>query len=296
MKNLARSRGDRLFDLFNILLFAFVSLIVIYPLYFMIIASFSDPQSINSGAVWLLPQDITFEGYSRILNDPNIWLGYRNSIFYTIVGTAINVALIIPAGYALSRRDLLGRNPIIIFIVFTMFFNGGLIPTYLVVKNLGMLDTIWALILPSAVGVYNLIICRTYFQSTIPDALYEAAAIDGSTNTGFFFRVVLPLSLPIIAVMVLFHVVMHWNSYFPALIYLKDEVKRPLQLILREILIISQQQDNMVVDSESIADQQRIAELVKYGVVIVASLPVLVLYPFLQKYFVKGVMIGSIKG
>jgi putative aldouronate transport system permease protein len=293
---MTKGHGDRLFDWLNALFFIGIIGIVFYPLYFMVISSFSDPSSVNAGQVWLLPQDITFEGYKRIINDPNIWMGYRNAILYTVVGTAINVALTIPAGYALSRKDLQGRHAVMIFIIITMFFQGGLIPTYLVVKNLGMLDSIWALVLPHAVSVYNLIICRTYFQSTIPDGLHEAAVVDGCTNTRFFVRIVIPLSLPIIAVMILFHAVWHWNSYFPALIYLKEESKRPLQLILREILIISQQQANMLDDQEGMAEQQRIAELVKYGVVIVASIPVLVLYPMLQRYFVKGVMIGSNQG
>lgn len=294
MNAFAKSKGDHLFDFLNYFLFTLILIVVLYPLYFIIIASFSDPNAIAEGKIWLIPEQITIEGYQRILNEATIWNGYKNSIIYMLVGTAVNMLLTLPAGYALSRSDLVGRKFILGLFVFTMFFNGGLIPTYLIVKSLGMLDTLWALVLPNAIVVYYLIIARTFFQVTIPETLLEAAKMDGCRNTQFFLRVVLPLSSPIIAVMVLFHAVMHWNAYFSALIYLKDLNMRPLQLIMRDILITSQQAS--VGDVEDSAMRQRVAELVKYGVVIVGSLPVLILYPFLQKYFVKGIMIGAIKG
>jgi len=271
-------------------------LAVLYPLYFIVIASVSDPNAINSGQVWFWPKNLTFEGYERILGDSAIWRGYRNSILYTALGTTINVFLTLTAAYALSRKDLVGRNLIMFFFAFTMFFSGGLIPTYLVVRDLKMINTIWALVIPNAVAVWNIIIARTFFESTIPQELLEAAQIDGCSNTKFFWKIVLPLAKPLIAIMILFYGIGHWNSFFDALIYLRDEALYPLQIILRNILIQNEMSAQMVMDVESYAAQQRVAELVKYGVIMVASVPPLILYPFLQKYFVKGVFVGSIKG
>jgi putative aldouronate transport system permease protein len=271
-------------------------ILVVYPLYFIVIASISNPNMIYEGKVWFLPKDITFEGYQRIFNDSKIWLGYKNSIIYTFVGTIVNVAFTLMAAYALSRRDLYGRNLIMFLFLFTMFFSGGLIPTYLVVKDLGLLNTMWALILPKAVAVWNVIVARTYFQTSIPNELLEAAKMDGCSDAKFFWKIVVPLSKPIVAVMVLFYAVGHWNSYFDALIYLNNEDLYPLQLILRNILIQNEASTQMISDLDSLAAKQRVSELIKYGVIIVASIPLLILYPFVQKYFVKGVMIGGIKG
>jgi putative aldouronate transport system permease protein len=295
-KTTRRSKEDKIFDLINILLVAIMVILVVYPLYFIVIASISNPNLIYEGKVWLLPKDITFEGYQRIFNDSKIWLGYKNSIIYTFVGTLVNVSCTLMAAYALSRRDLYGRNLIMFLFLFTMFFSGGLIPTYLVVKNLGLLNTMWALILPKAVAVWNVIVARTFFQTSIPNELLEAAKIDGCSDAKFFWKIVLPLSKPIVAVMVLFYAVGHWNSYFDALIYLNNEDLYPLQLILRNILIQNEASTQMMSDIDSLASKQRVSELIKYGVIIVASIPLLVLYPFVQKYFVKGVMIGGIKG
>ena len=291
-----KSAGDVLFDAINYSLLTIGMLLILYPLYFVLIASVSDPNRIYSGDVWLYPQGITLDGYQRIFNDSIIWIGYANSLLYAVVGTAISVSLTLLAAYPLSRRDFVGRNIFMWFFMFTMFFNGGLIPTYLLVKDLGMINTIWALVIPGAAGVFNIIIVRTFFQSTIPDEMREAAFMDGCSNTRFFLLVVLPLSKPIIAVMVLFHVVGFWNGFFDALIYLNEEAKYPLQLVLRNILVQNQVSSNMMIDVESYAAKLRVTELIKYGVIIVASLPLLVLYPFLQRYFVKGAMIGSIKG
>jgi len=291
-----KSAGDVLFDALNYSLLTIGMLLILYPLYFVLIASVSDPNRIYSGDVWLYPQGITFDGYQRIFNDSMIWIGYANSLLYAVVGTAISVSLTLLAAYPLSRKDFVGRNMFMWFFMFTMFFNGGLIPTYLLVKDLDMINTIWALVIPGAAGVFNIIIVRTFFQSTIPDEMREAAFIDGCNNTKFFLRMVLPLSKPIIAVMVLFHVVGFWNGFFDALIYLNEEAKYPLQLVLRNILVQNQVSSNMMIDVESYAAKLRVTELIKYGVIIVASLPLLVLYPFLQRYFVKGAMIGSIKG
>jgi putative aldouronate transport system permease protein len=295
-KTSRKSKEDKIFDLINLILVAIMAVLVIYPLYFVIIASISNPNMIYEGKVWLLPKGITFEGYQRIFADSQIWIGYKNSIIYTFVGTLVNVAVTLMAAYALSRRDLYGRNIIMVMFLFTMFFSGGLIPTYLVVKNLGLLNTMWALILPKAVAVWNLIVARTYFQTTIPSEMLEAAKVDGCSDAKFFTKIVLPLSKPIVAVMVLFYAVGHWNSYFDALIYLNNEDLYPLQLILRNILIQNEASTQMISDLDSLAAKQRVSELIKYGVIIVASIPLLVLYPFVQKYFVKGVMIGGIKG
>ena len=298
MSAIKRTRSDKLFDRFNVLFFIFILLITIYPLYFMAIASFSSPEAVNNGKVWLLPKDITFEGYKMIFQHEQLWNGFKNSTIYTIVGTIINVVLTITGGYALSRKDLMGRNAFMFLIVFTMFFSGGLIPSYLLVKELGMVNTIWALIIPNAISAYNLIIVRTFFQSSIPDELLEAGIMDGCSNWKFFLKIAVPLSAPIIAVMVLFHAVGHWNQYFSALIYLRDSELYPLQLVLREVLILTQAQE--VVESGAMADvdhkMQQMSGLIKYGVVILSTLPMLILYPFVQKHFVKGVMIGSIKG
>ncbi|GGF99157.1 sugar ABC transporter permease [Paenibacillus albidus] len=291
-----KTRGDMWFDTINYVLLTIVMLLVLYPLYFVLNASFSDPDLIYSGEVWLFPKGFTLDGYERIFSDAAIWTGYANSIVYAVVGTVIGVAITVFAAYPLARKDLFGKSFIMWFLLVTMFFSGGLIPTYLLIKDLHMLNTIWALVLPGAGGVFNVIIVRTFFQSSIPDEMWEAASIDGCSNTRFFWSIVMPLSKSIIAVMVLYHVVGFWNGFFDALIYLNDEHKYPLQLVLRNILVQNQVSTGMMADVESYAAKMRVTELIKYGVIIVASVPLLVLYPFLQKYFVKGVMIGSIKG
>lgn len=291
-----KSKVDVLFDVINYSLLTVGMLLILYPLYFVLIASVSDPNQIYSGDVWLYPEGFTLDGYKRIFNDSAIWIGYGNSLLYASVGTAFSVILILLAAYPLSRKDLIGRNVFMWFFMLTMFFGGGLIPTYLLIKDLGMLNSIWAMVVPGAAGVFNIIIVRTFFESSIPDEMREAAFIDGSSNTKFFLSMVLPLSKPIIAVMVLYHVVGFWNGFFDALIYLSDQAKYPLQLVLRNILVQNQVNSSMMVDIASYSAKLRATELIKYGVIIVASLPLLVLYPFLQKYFVKGAMIGSIKG
>ncbi|KAF4323094.1 hypothetical protein G195_003903 [Phytophthora kernoviae 00238/432] len=245
--------------------------IIIYPLYFVVLASVTDPSAVQMTLFW--PEKFSLEGYKKILDSDNLWVAY-----------------------ALSRKDMEGRNTIMLVITFTMFFSGGLIPTYLTVKELGLLDSVWAMVIPNAVGAWNLIIARTFFQSTIPDELLEAAKIDGCSDAKFFWMMVLPLSQALIAIMVLFYGVAHWNSYFNALIYLRDQELFPLQLVLRSILIENQIHNDMMTDLSSMGDQLRAAELIKYGMIIIAALPLLILYPFLQNYFVKGVMIGSIKG
>jgi putative aldouronate transport system permease protein len=292
-----RSKEDLIFDIANVVMLTLAFILVVYPLYFIVIASISNPDKIYAGQVTIFPADITFDGYARIFKSDMIWRGYLNSIVYAVLTTIISLSLILTSAYTLSRKDFIGRKIFMLFFIFTMFFSGGLVPTYLVIKQLGMLNTIWAVVLPGAVGVWNIIIARTFFQLTVPDQLREAAFIDGCNNTRFFFQFVLPLSKPIIAVMVLLHVVGSWNSFFDALMYLQDESLYPLQLVLRNILI---QNDvattgSMISDLQSYAAQQRVAELLKYGVIIISTAPLLILYPFLQKYFVHGTLIGAIK-
>ncbi|MCU6792534.1 carbohydrate ABC transporter permease [Paenibacillus sp. WQ 127069] len=272
-----------------------VLVVVAYPLYFIVIASVSNPSAVSLGEVLLLPKGITIDGYSRIFAHHDLWIGYRNTLVYTFVGTFINVAMTLTAAYALSRKDLIGRNVFMGYIAFTMFFSGGLIPTYLLIKSLGLYNSFWVMVLPGAVSVWNLIIARTFFQTTIPDDLWEAGVMDGCTNVRFFVSIVLPLSKAISAVLILFYAVAHWNEFFNGLIYLKDRARYPLQLIIRDILIQAQMNQDLVQD-ENAEILALASNMMKYGVIIVASIPVLILYPFIQKYFVKGVMIGAIKG
>lgn len=297
MNRIGQNRTDYVFDCINYSILCIVLILFIYPLIFILSASISDPNTVWQGKVWLLPKDITFEGYRRILDNRDIWIGYKNTIIYTIVGTVINLFMTVTAAYPLSRKDFYPRNVIMGIYTFTMFFGGGLIPTYLLVKELGLLDSIWAMVLPNAVTVWNIVITRTYFQNNIPNELREAADIDGCSNMIFLTKIVLPLSASIIAVMTLFYGVGHWNAFFNALIYLNQKSQYPLQLFLRDILIRSQIDQSMVSsDGLAASEQQKIAETVKYGVIMVASLPVLVIYPFIQKHFVKGIMVGSLKG
>jgi len=299
LAKVAKSRSDKLFDILNYSILTIILLIVVYPLYLIVISSFSDPVAVSSGNVLFWPEGFTLKGYEILLENSEVWRGYRNSLLYVVLSVALNLSLVITAGYALSRKDLIGRNFFMFAIVFTMFFSGGLIPSYLLVQQLNMIDTIWAVIIPSAVSAFQLIVAKTFFQTSIPDELLEAAKIDGCTTTRFFFSIVIPLSTPIIAVMALFSAVNEWNSYFPALIYLQDQALYPLQLILRSILVASKEAAQVMesgVDPDVIAEQQQYKELIKYSLIIVSSVPVLILYPFLQRYFVKGVMIGSIKG
>ena len=296
---LARSADDVIVDIVVWLCTIFVLVIISYPLIYIISSSFSEPEMVSTGKIWLLPKGFNLEGYQKIFEYKLIWTGYRNTIFYTTAGTMLNVTITIMAAYALSRKDLPGRYCITLILVSTMFFNGGIIPTYLVYKKLHLTDTFGAMIITGAITMYNTIVCRTYFSSSIPNEMQEAARIDGCNDIQIFSRIMVPLSKPIIAVIGLFYAVRHWNSYFSALMYLTDIDKYPLQLFLRNILILGQMNDLTGLDSESIKEQMRLMELresMKYGIIVVSSLPMLALYPFLQKYFVKGVMIGSVKG
>jgi putative aldouronate transport system permease protein len=295
------TRADKIFLIFVYVFLAISLLIVLYPLIYIVSASISNPHLVNSGEMWLLPKGITFEGYRTLLGNSSIWRGYLNTIYYTVLGTSINLLVTLPCAYALSREDFYGRRAFTNFMLVTMFLSGGLIPSYLLIRSLGMLNTVWALVIPGAVSVYNVVVTRTFFQSTIPREMEEAAIVDGCSDFRLFMQIVLPLSTPIIAVMALFYGVGHWNSFFNALIYLSDRSMYPLQMILREILILQDMSSNTVsnVTSEManmLYSKQQLAQVIKYGVMIVSSLPVIIVYPFLQKYFVKGMMVGSIKG
>ncbi|MHA7964901.1 carbohydrate ABC transporter permease [Paenibacillus sp. CAU 1782] len=289
-------KEDRFFNLFIYIFLGFVALIVFYPLFFVAIASISNPQAVVSGEVWLWPKGIHYSGYVKIVGNLELRQGFINTLLYTIAGTAINLALTICAAYPLSRRDFAGRKTIMLFLLFTLFFSGGMIPTYLLIRDLGMINTVWAMILPNAVSVVNIIIMRTYFQSALPSDIQEAALIDGSSNLRLLRQIVLPLSMPIIAVMILFYSVTHWNAYFNAMLYLNNRELYPLQLLLREILVQSDMQDMVSLGDDSLVNHLWNVESIKYAAVIAANLPVLLLYPFLQKYFVKGALIGSVKG
>lgn len=290
----SKPSDERWFDLIVYILAALVMAAVLYPLIFVISASFSDPAKVLGGEVWLLPKNVSVAAYKNILHNHDIWNGYLNTIIYAVIGTTVNMIMTILAAYPLSRPDLPGRKLMMVVITLTMFFSGGLIPTYLLVKNLGMVNTLWALIVPGAIATYNLIVMRTYFQTSIPWELQEAAHMDGCSNWRMLWNIILPLSKPILAVMVLFYAVGHWNSFFNALIYIRDENKYPLQIVLREILMVSQ--SDAVDANVGLESKVLLAESIKYAVIIISSLPMLILYPFVQRHFVKGVMIGSIKG
>ena len=290
-----RSQSDLVFNLF-IYGFAILTLvIVLYPLYFVVIASFSSPNAVSAGKVWFYPVGFTLDGYRELLKHADIWIGYRNTIAYTLMGTLIGIAVNIPAAYALSRKDLAGRGFFTFLFVFTMFFSGGLIPTYLTVQDFHLYDTFWVMVLPFSVSVYNIIVARTFFSTSIPSDLWDAAQIDGCGNIRYFFQIVIPLSKAVIAVIGLWTAVWHWNSYFNALIYLKDPNLYPLQLILRDILITNNMQSAMGT-GEAAQIALRKAALMRYAVIIVSTLPIMVFYPFVQKYFNQGVMIGAVKG
>ncbi|GAF10950.1 ABC transporter, permease protein [Bacillus sp. JCM 19046] len=298
--NIRETKVDKVFKAFVYVCLTMALVVVLYPLIYIISASISSPTSVNSGQMWLYPIDITFAGYEMIFQNSEIWRGYLNTLLYTTLGTFINLAVTIPAAYALSRKDFYGRGFFTGMFVLTMFFSGGLIPTYLVVRDLGLIDTIWAMVLPNAAAVWNIIIARVFFQMTIPKGLEEAAKIDGASNFKVFVKIILPLSAPIIAVMALFYGVGHWNGYFNALIYLSDRNLYPLQMVLREILVLNEMSSNNTEMTGEMAQalhsRQQLSAIVKYGVMIVSTLPIIIIYPFLQRYFVKGVMIGSLKG
>ncbi|ANE46425.1 sugar ABC transporter permease [Paenibacillus swuensis] len=293
---IGRSPGDRVFHSFNVVFLTFFFLIILYPLVYIVSASFSAPSAIIAGKVWFWPVQFTLDGYKAVFNNPQLTNGFRNSLFYMIAGTAVNLIFTVMAAYPLARKNLIGRNWFMGLFVFTMIFNGGLIPTFLVIKDLGLYDSRWALILPVALSVFNMIIMRTYLQNTLPAELYEAAEMDGCNDFQFLFKIVLPLSGPILAVVGLYYAVYHWNSYFNALIYLRDQHLFPLQIVLRNILITNTVDPMMLKDFDAVMRKQGLVEVLKYSTIVVASAPMFAIYPFVQRYFVKGMMIGSVKG
>lgn len=302
----AKKKGKKkitIFDALNTLLLITIALLCIYPIYYTVIASFSDYQAVATGQVGLLPVGFQLTAYRAILENDSIWRGYANTIFYTVSGTAFNLFLTIPAAYVLSKKQLLGRTAITWFFLITMYFGGGMIPTYLLYKNIGLINNPLIMVIAGGLSVYNLIVARTYFSNNIPESLFEAGEMDGGSEFSLFFKIALPLSKPIVAVMTLYYAVGHWNSYFNALMYLTKTDYQPLSLVLRRILIMSESALDSALASDLdptlIANAAARANLVvtmKYALVLVASLPMLILYPFIQKHFVKGVMIGSVKG
>ena len=288
--------GDRIFNAVNIIILSALLIAIAYPLYFVVIASISNPELVSSGRVIFMPRDVSLDGFKYIFRDKRIGVGYYNTIRYTGFGTLLALILTIPSGYALSRKDMLGRGFIMKMLMFTRFFSGGLIPTYLLVQSLKLVDTPYVLMVLGSFSVFNLILTRTYFVNTLPLELQEAAEVDGCSIPRFFGSIVMPLAKPIIAIMVLYYAVSHWNSFFNALIYVNKTTLYPLQLILRDILILGQSVSADITDPDMLQEMYRIAQTIKYGVIIVSSLPVLMLYPFVQKHFVTGIMVGSVKG
>ncbi len=290
-----QSKTDKIFEVFLTILAILIILVVLYPLIFVVSASFSDPDYVLNGEVVLLPKGFTTSAYKMVFENSEIWTGYRNSILYTVLGTFISTVMTICLAYPLSRKDMPHRRLLTLIVLFTMYFNGGMVPSYLLVKNLGLYDTIWAVILPVAINTYNFIVARTFFENSIPKEMYESAMIDGSGDIRTLYSIVLPLSNAIIAVLILYYAVDYWNAYFNALIYLQDENLFPLQIIIRNILLVGQT-EQMGSNSVGMGEKIKMAEAIKYSVIVVSSIPVLVIYPFVQKYFTKGVMIGAVKG
>ncbi len=294
----SQTRNDQIFGFFNTILIIFITVITLYPLIYVLSASISSPASVTSGRMWLWPVEITWEGYKRIMQNSEIWMGYKNTIIYTVVQIAVSLFTTLPAAYALTVKPLPGRKLVVFAFSVTMFFSGGMIPLYVICRNLGIVNTMWAVILPSATSMWYIILTRTFYQSTIPHELEEAAEIDGCTPFGTFLRIVMPLSAPIIAVMALYFGVARWNSYFGEMIFFRDRELYSLQLFLREILIVAEfsEENTSNADAITMAEQIRISSIIKYATMIVATIPLIAAYPFIQRYFVKGVMIGSIKG
>ncbi len=294
------SIGDRVFNTAMYVLLGIILLLCAYPIWYVIICSISSPYYINNGQVLLWPKGVTLEGYAAVFQEPSVLIGYRNSILYTVFGTLLALIVTLPAAYAVSRNDFVGHNFFMAVITFTMFFSGGMIPAYLVVQRLGLINSPFCLIVLGTVSAYDVILCRTFFQNSIPHELQDAAEIDGCSNFKLFVSVILPLSKPIIAVMVLFIAVGKWNNYFTALLYLTNPNLQPLQLVLYNLLLKSDTLAKMieqgVVDAGDVQKSMNIQQLIRYSLIVTASVPVMLLYPLIQKYFVKGVMIGSVKG
>ena len=289
------SLTDRIFDIIVNILAVIIIVVILYPLLFVLAASFSDPDYVLQGEVTIFPKGFSLFPYKLVFQNGDIWRGYMNSIIYTVLGTFISITLTICLAYSLSRKDMPHRKFLTLFILFTMYFSGGMIPSYLLVKNLKLYNTMWAVIIPVAINTYNFIVAKTFFENSIPKEMYESAMIDGSGDIRTLWSIVLPLSTSIISVLILYYAVDYWNAYFNALIYLNNEKLYPLQIILRNILLVGQT-EQMGSNSVGMGEKIKMAEAIKYSVIVVSSLPVLIIYPFVQKHFVKGVMIGAVKG
>ena len=295
--------GDKFFQIVVTIILAVFFIIELYPMLYVVLCSVSDPDAVASGEVLLWPVGVTMQGYRSVFQYRELWIGYANTIFYTVLGTMLNLAVTLPCAYAMSRKELMGRNQLMLFFMITMYVSGGLIPTYLNVKSFGLLDSRWSMVILGAMSVYNMIVARTFFANSIPGEIVEAARIDGCSDFGIFSKIVLPLSKAITGVLVLYYGTSHWNAYFSAMIYLDDRKKFPLQLFLREILIQSKFAAEALTDSTVSAEEiaylaelSENAQLMKYCIIIVSTVPIMLIYPRLQKFFEKGVMIGSVKG
>lgn len=297
-KRMEKSYSDTIFDIVNVIVMCILLIVFAWPLWFVLIASFSDPNQLWLGNVIFWPKGFTLEAYEKLLEYADIWIGYKNTILYTVVGTLLNLFLTVTLAYPLSREDFLPRKLIMIMLIITMYFSGGLIPTYVVVKNLGLVNTFWAMIIPGAISTYNVLVVRTYFVNSIPHELHEAAKLDGANNLQFLCKVVLPLSKPVLAVVGLYYAVGHWNDYYSALIYLYDKNKFPLTCFLKNLIIDTStaMQGSFGASATEMDSMIRLAQSLKYSTIIAAVIPMLIVYPFIQKFFVKGVMIGSVKG
>ena len=293
--------ADNIFDVVVFLLIVLLLLIFAYPILYVVNCSFSSAEAIWNGKVGLLPAELTLIGYEDVFEKEEILIGYANSLYYMVLGTVISIGMTFFSAYPFSRPNFMPRNFIMFFYVVTMYFGGGLIPTYLLIKSLGMIDTVWVLVIPGCINTYNMILVRTYFRNNVPEELFEAASIDGCSHLRYFIKVCMPLSAPILAVMILNCCVGSWNSYFGAMIYLNTRAKFPLQLFLREILVVVQNMANTEqggggANMEYIEQMRQKNTVMKYSLIVVSSLPVMIIYPFLQKYFIKGVLVGAIKG
>lgn len=297
-KRTGGSYSDKVFDVVNVLIMCLLLFVFFYPLYFVVIASFSDPNAVWAGKVILWPEGLTLRGYEELFRYEKIWTGYKNNIIYTVVGTAINVIMTVLCAYPLSRKDWYLRGFFMKMCLITMYFGGGLIPTYLVIKKLGLVDTGWAMMIPGALSFYNALIARNYFMNSIPESLQEAAELDGANSFQYLVKIVMPLSKPVLAVVGLYYAVGHWNDYYTALIYIYDRSLVPLQTVLKEIFnaatVVS---ETMTLEqAESMVEKMQLAQTLKYTSIVVSVIPMMIVYPFVQKFFVKGVMIGAIKG
>lgn len=295
-RKISECKSDIVFDVVNNLLALVAMLIILYPIIIVVSSSFSDPYALMEGKVWLFPVDASLDGYKAVMHHKGIWKGMYNSLFYTVFGTIVNMIVTILAAYPLSRKDLTVKTHVSLIFAFTMWFSGGLIPTYLLVKNLGLFDSRWAMILPTALSVWNMIILRTYFENSISEELLESAKLDGCDDFRYLWSIAVPLAKPSLAVICLYYMVANWNVFMNAYLYLSDEDLHPIQLVLRQILLQNSSTDNIPKDAFSEGKAQLMSELLKYSTLIVGSLPMIVVYPFVQKYFVKGMMIGAVKG